>query len=101
MLGYLDIPAAIVFFLGDFWMPGWVKALVAAFILFRGITSILKIKIWFGPISFFAGIIDFVAGSTMYFATTYSGYMIHFSRIFGVILGLKGIMTVIYGIKVR
>ncbi len=99
MLGYFDIPAAVIFFLGDFWMPNWLKISIAVFILFRGITSIFKIPVWKGPISFFAGIVDIIAGSTMYFATTYTGTMVHLSQVFGIIIGMKGLMTVFYGIK--
>lgn len=97
LLGLFDLLAGIVFALGDTWMPGWLGTFIVAFLVIKGITTMIKFPIWFGPISFFAGIIDLLAGLTIYF-TNYSGLLVTVSSVLGVFLIMKGSFTVIFGL---
>ncbi len=98
LLALFDIPAGILLLIGETWMPGWLQIIAGLFVIFRGVTALKGIKIWTGPISFFAGIVDIVAGSALYFSPYFEGVFIHFAQIFGVVLGIKGLTTVFYGI---
>ena len=101
MLGFFDIFAAFLMFMGNTWMPGWLHTFVWLFILFKGISSIFHIPIWMGPVSFFAGIIDLMAGLTMYFSGGYAGVLAHMATVAGVMLTLKGGFTVVFGLFAR
>jgi len=97
ILGLFDLIAGIVFALGDTWMPGWLGTFIVVFLIIKGLTTMVRFPIWFGPISFFAGIIDLLAGLTMYF-TTYSGTLVTVSTVLGVFLIMKGAFTVVFGL---
>lgn len=101
MLGFFDIFAAFVVLSVNTWMPGWLHTFVWVFILVKGVSSVFRIPIWIGPVSFFAGIVDLVAGLTLYFTGGYGGMIAHIASITGVMLTLKGGFTVVFGLVAR
>lgn len=101
MLGFFDIFAGFLMLIGDVWMPGWLHAFVWVFLVFKGFSSVFRIPIWIGPVSFLAGLIDLLAGLTMYFSGGYAGILAHMATVTGVMLTLKGGFTVIFGLFVH
>lgn len=97
ILGAFDVFAGIVFAIGDTWMPGWLATFIVVFLLVKGFTTMIRFPIWFGPVSFFAGIVDLVAGLTMYF-TGYAGVLMTMSSVLAVFLIMKGSFTVVFGL---
>jgi uncharacterized membrane protein HdeD (DUF308 family) len=98
LLGFLDLLAGIVLKLGESWMPGLLLGFTVLFLIFKGVTTMIRFPIWFGPISFFAGIIDFLAGTSLYFSHSYTGALVTVSAVLGVYLMLKGGFTVVFGL---
>lgn len=101
MFGVLDLFAGLLFAYSTTWMPYWLASFTVFFLVFKGVTTVIKFPIWFGPISFVAGVVDLLAGISMYVGNTWTGAMMRIVAITSVVLILKGGMTVVFGLVSR
>ncbi|MDY6777625.1 MAG: hypothetical protein SVU32_03100 [Candidatus Nanohaloarchaea archaeon] len=97
-LGVFDLIAGIVFTFGETGLPGWFITFIVGFLLLKGVTTVIQFPIWFGPLGFFAGMIDLTAGAIMYFGHSYTGFLVSASSVLAVFLMMKGGFTVIFGL---
>lgn len=100
-LGLLDLVASILFYIADTWITGTVAIIITLFLVVKGITTIVQLPIWFGPLSFFAGIVDLVAGMSLYFNSGFTGGLLTAATTLGVFLIMKGGFTVVFGLIAR
>lgn len=89
--GLADLTAGIIFYLSDFKLPALITLFISGFMIFKGITTLTNIPVWIGPIAFFAGFIDIAGGAILYTGST---FLAKLGLVFGVILILKGLFTV-------
>lgn len=101
MFGLFDIAASIVFGFAHTGIPGWLSTFIVVFLAFKGTTTMINFPIWFGPVSFFAGLIDLVAGLTLYFSSSYTGAFVTISAVIAVYLTIKGGFTLLFGLVSR
>lgn len=104
MLGWFDLLAAALLLPLDA-HPAWVPPVLIAFhgyfLLFKGITSVVRLPIWFGPLAFFAGIVDTLSGAMLYVAGSEGSLLGHVGMVLGVFLLMKGGFTVVFGLVAR
>lgn len=100
ILGLFDLLAGITLHMGDVWLPGGIAFLFVLFLVIKGITTMVSLPIWFGPLAFLAGIVDLIAGLSIYFSS-YSGFLMTVSSVLGVYLVMKGSFTVLFGLVAR
>lgn len=100
VIALLDVAAGITLWAGDSFLPAFITTLLAGFLIFKGITTLVELHIWIGPINFAAGFVDLVAGITIYFIP-FSAMMTRFGAVIGTFLALKGLSTVVMGLAYR
>lgn len=100
-LGILDLVASVLFYIADTWISGTIAFLITLFLVIKGLTTIVQLPIWFGPLSFFAGIVDLITGISLYFHSGFSGALLTAATTLGVFLMMKGGFTVVFGLIAR
>lgn len=98
LLGIADLAAGMIVSSSSTWMPAWFASFASWFLIIKGITTFTGPMIWFGPLSFFAGVIDLIVGISLYVAQASSGIIVQIVSLLAVILIMKGAMTVLYGL---
>lgn len=87
--------------MADTWITGTFAFLITVFLVIKGLTTIVQLPVWFGPLSFFAGIIDLITGISLYFHSGFSGALLTAATTLGVFLIMKGGFTVVFGLIAR
>lgn len=85
-----DFIAGILLFFIDLGILNPFKTFFAIFLLFKGTSTFINLPVWFGPLFYFAGIVDSIVGISLYFF--YSNLLL--IKIIGLILLIKGLLTI-------
>lgn len=94
LFGGFDLLAGVLMLTAETALPGFMETFVGGFLVFKGITTMIKFPIWIGPISAFAGLVDLTAGLTLYFLTAdLGGFLNNMATVLGVMQTMKGAMT--------
>jgi len=96
LLGIFDLITGILLLTGETVLPGSIQFLFGLFMAFKGITTIVRLPIWFGPLSVLAGIIDLIVGLALYFTHDFGASIGQAATVMGVLQTMKGAMTLLF-----